>query len=696
MKVYKFGLLAPTTNNDLVRSEMKKAHNYQNKLIEIERWRRDQKRAIEYRDDNIRAIEIEYQRLDGIVESLLDKRASLKQEAFVLFAQQNNKSPNEIKANKSLFDQAKKFAKKANDPELNKELEAAKIACKVVKDSFYQARGPVRIAEQLLSSKEKEGDSLVKLARENGKVLSKQDRLKLIAEAKSKADAILKELSEENAICKGLLELKTEVSERTSVIRGDKNIAPWYGSYMLIEKAFDLTRRMSLYDGLDPKNPRFRRFDGGGRIGIQQFQPHEPIDKVVSMNPTSKFVQIVPISSTPIKKDGSKKKVGNKDLRLLRLRIGTHEDQSPIWADFPMVYHRPIPIGVNVASVQVVMTKVGSREVWAVSITVDQVSEKNTISDQVIAFDLGWRMYPNQNKIVIATGHDTNNQEIEIAVSDQLLKQLLKVDELKSVRDKEFDLIRSQLVSWLKSSESILPDWLVEDAKTLYKWKSKSRLVKLINNWNENRFIGDESIMGTSGHWKKTLTRGNGLLGWKYHDFHLWNWETSQSRKARLSLRDFYRTEAAKLASKYGAIVFENIKGNTLARGKVGGHNRQLTAPFEFRSISKMIFGGRGKNYEEVPAQYSSMDCSDIECGHRNEKTAALEFFCDKCGKEIHRDKNAAKNLLARYLLRCERSSGEEKGGIARNNDIKQLATVEPTFEEREKLNHMDRSQTAA
>jgi hypothetical protein len=437
--------------------------------------------------------------------------------------------------------------------------------------------------------------------------------------------------------------------------------APWYGTYMLIEQAHKLATKIHIYDGIDPRNPKFRRFTGG-RIGINQFIPHEPINKVIGISPTSKKVQIVPLTTSIIKKDGSAKRIGKKDLRLLRVRIGSNEKREPIWAEFPIIYHRPLPINAPIAQIQILKRFIGPREKWTVSITVDEtlvVSQNISQNDDTtIAFDLGWREYSNENKIVIATGFDTNDKEIEIAVEDRLINRLLKVNDLKSIRDKKYDLVRQELIGWIKNNNSIIPNWLIEETKTIYQWKSKPRLITLIKKWENNRFDGDENIMGKSGVYlgktkneNKTIFNvvdGEGLLGWKYNDFHLWKWETSQSVKTRNDLKEFYRKEAAKLASQYETIIFENINGNNLAKGKVGSTNRQLTAPFEFRSICKMIFAGRGKNYKEVPARYSSMECND--CHFRNEKTSALEFFCDDCGKEIQRDRNAAKNLLDRGI----------------------------------------------
>lgn len=40
MRVYKYGLLAPATNADLVADQIYKGHNYQNKLVELEKEKR--------------------------------------------------------------------------------------------------------------------------------------------------------------------------------------------------------------------------------------------------------------------------------------------------------------------------------------------------------------------------------------------------------------------------------------------------------------------------------------------------------------------------------------------------------------------------------------------------------------------------------------------------------------------------------
>lgn len=588
MKVYKYGLQAPTFNADLVREQMKKGHNYQNKLIEIECWRRDEVRKLESQHGDIQNFELDFQ----------DKK-----EKFLAIDQQIKKQNSNAR-------------KKVNDPNLS-------IAKKQAKEDLKKSEKILREARKNLRD-----DPTIKLAKE---------------------------------------EVKEKANEKIRELRSNKSITPWYGTYMCVEKAFDLTKKMPYYKGTEPNNPRFKKFNSG-RIGIQQLGENdkelaktnklknkadrdsnprrELLNKVIGDKPTSNQIQIV-----PLKKDNTNRKIGNKDLRVLRVRIGTDEKKNPVWAEFPMVYHRAMQ--GNIISIEIIFKRIGPREVWNACITCDAKIEKPIFNNHKVAVDLGWRSY--SDRIVIATYQGSDGSSGEISVGNDskskygLLDRLKYVDDLKSIRDKEFDKIKIQLVEWCKKNESIQPDWFKEEIKTIYLWKSKARLSSFINKWSQARFDGDDSIIGEKGVWNKKEKKviiGSGLLGWKYHDFHLWNLETSLSVKVRNQLKEHYRVAAAKLASQYDAIIFENIDGSTMAKGKVSSRNRQLTSPFEFRSICKMIFTGRDKEYQEVDAKYTSMECND--CHYVNEKIPSLEFFCKNCSKEIHRDFNAAKNILDR------------------------------------------------
>ena len=57
VKVYRYGLLAPTENRDLVAQTMRLAHEYRNKLVEIDRQERAEIRALQTSHGSIPALE---------------------------------------------------------------------------------------------------------------------------------------------------------------------------------------------------------------------------------------------------------------------------------------------------------------------------------------------------------------------------------------------------------------------------------------------------------------------------------------------------------------------------------------------------------------------------------------------------------------------------------------------------------------
>jgi len=64
-----------------------------------------------------------------------------------------------------------------------------------------------------------------------------------------------------------------------------------------------------------------------------------------------------------------------------------------------------------------------------------------------------------------------------------------------------------------------------------------------------------------------------------------------------------------------------------------------------------------------IPPQYTSQDCS--ECGHRVQKTLSTRTHeCSECGTSLHRDHNAARNILVKGLevLGVEKSTGGQPG----------------------------------
>jgi len=79
-----------------------------------------------------------------------------------------------------------------------------------------------------------------------------------------------------------------------------------------------------------------------------------------------------------------------------------------------------------------------------------------------------------------------------------------------------------------------------------------------------------------------------------------------------------------------------------------------------FRELSRKITykaKAEGINVEVVNPAYTSRQCSHTECGftHKQNRNGD-KFVCQKCGKELHSDYNAARNIAARYLQNRRKS----------------------------------------
>ncbi|TKX68532.1 RNA-guided endonuclease TnpB family protein, partial [Halorubrum sp. GN11GM_10-3_MGM] len=79
-----------------------------------------------------------------------------------------------------------------------------------------------------------------------------------------------------------------------------------------------------------------------------------------------------------------------------------------------------------------------------------------------------------------------------------------------------------------------------------------------------------------------------------------------------------------------------------------------------FRELSRKITykaKSDGITVEGVNPAYTSQQCSHSECGFTHEDNRdGDEFVCQKCGKELHSDYNAARNIAARYLQNRRKS----------------------------------------
>ena len=617
IRVYRYGLpLGPTVNAELVRQQIRNSHHYRNTLTEIERARRASMRELLSAQGNTKELE----------QTVADaKNAELEIVQQIKSARSDSR-------------------KKDESQELKERLAAARILSKAARQNLFEQRRQLREDASLQAAK----DAIDERA----------------AEARRNARA------------------KCDV---------------FWGTYLLIEDADQASRKIPLYDGAEPNDPRFTRFTGEGRIGVQ-LQGGLPIAKLFE-NDTRIQVNSVSENAWHAAKSGDRRRAMRT---ILRMRIGS-EGRAPIWAEWPMIMHRRIPDGSILKGAVVNLRKVGPREQWWVTITAELPEAKfRTCGRGTVAVDLGWRQFEDGLRVAAwgTTGESTvhnvtyngrigkESSSGELRLPFDVIAQIRKADELRSIRDTAFDIAKMRLANFLTINSNV-PEWLKTETLKIDKWRSQGRLAGLVNRWKkevEARIeIRKEVVNGSIRKLVASIQASqdpamNSILReleeWRLHDYHLWEWESAQRKKALGHRREIYRIFAYELARRFETLVLEDFDLREIAKkqdvedvssdNQTSRSNRQLAAVSELRLCLINAFGGRGGTIEKVSSKDTTITCNN--CGHVEKFDAAtyVAAGCNQCGNITDQDVRAWRNMLVSH---SERQRDEQNMGSARTID---------------------------
>jgi len=147
---------------------------------------------------------------------------------------------------------------------------------------------------------------------------------------------------------------------------------------------------------------------------------------------------------------------------------------------------------------------------------------------------------------------------------------------------------------------------------------------------------------------------------------------SSNRRKARLRLghafekltdarKDFLHKLSRKLVDRYSLLALENLDVADMARGFLAKHVLDCGWA-EFLSMLTYKAEGAGCEVVRVDAAHTTQECSG--CGQIQKKTLAERWHDCPCGASMHRDLNAAINILARATSGTGGSQACLRGGL--------------------------------
>ena len=111
--------------------------------------------------------------------------------------------------------------------------------------------------------------------------------------------------------------------------------------------------------------------------------------------------------------------------------------------------------------------------------------------------------------------------------------------------------------------------------------------------------------------------------------------------------RDFHHKEASKLVQGYDVISHEDLRVANMVQNHHLAKSIADAGWSAFLSILTFKAAGAGKRVQAVNPAFTSQRCSGPECGVIVQKGLSVRWHaCPECGTRLHRDHNAARNIL--------------------------------------------------
>ena len=409
----------------------------------------------------------------------------------------------------------------------------------------------------------------------------------------------------------------------------------YWGTYLLVEKSLEQARRFA-------SPPRFAPFDGSGRVAVQ-IQGGMSVEQLFGEMDTR--LQIRPIADDAFKQSRNRRRVATRTV--VRIRVGTDDDRAPLWAELPLIMHRPLPADARIKWAWIQRRRVGPSFRYKLQLVVESETFRSPLIPRgtgIVAVDVGWRNKPD-GTVRVGYWADEAGRRDEVLTPRRTIADLQRVDELRATRDDQFNSIRTKLTEWVRD-QPILPDWFSERVQYLDRWRSPRKLVGLIEFWSRRRINGDEGIFGE-------------LEVWRSKDRRLYRSEANLRERRLGHRRQEYELFAVGLARRYAVIVMADFDVRGLmsqmapedgmpGEGRDQRRTLRVAAPGTLRLAIRNAAQKYGAAVVIVDSTYSTTSCHACGVVDDWDSRREIEHTCAHCGTSWDQDYNACMNLLAR------------------------------------------------
>lgn len=641
-RIMSFGCLPPDVGGPELAEELRRAHKYQNLLIEIERDRRAERRKIRAK----------YCPELAAVEAAIDERNQQIDKLFEIYKQRHfwtrklaalkkdiasGNPPPRAEERVRDIEQKIQAALEANDlvQPLIVERKALSEQAKALRSGFEDTLQPTRDEFKARTGKSKAPRTI--------------EKLKIKARKEMFGDPIWPEAWKEIA--------KNEARAEERVSEALKKSGIGTGTYGKINQAMEATRRDAIID------PKFKRYDGGGKIAVQLTRLTEKKKKRdVTVADLFNGRVASKISLLPGPKHSKR--------AYYRVRIALKKG----FAELPVWLHRDMPMEAVVKWAWILVRPQGPRLVYQLQVSIEtaRALRPHKIGSGLCALNLGWRETQAGIRVGYIVGSDGYERSIECDPKSIELFDLC--ERLRSYSDQHFDSVRDTFSEW--RDQHALPDWVAERCQHIDHWRAHGKLARVARRWGLETF-GPAKLEELWKQWRRTRKREGldefaslkevsdwldegedkamvlWLDWWRRKDEHLWTWTANEQTRAIRRRRQNYRLEAIALSERYETLVLDDTDLRPLAEVKKQGgettqkarRQRHRVSPFELKMQLLEVFGK--ERVQIVSRKRNTIE--HVVCGKAMDARPELLYLrCDHCGQVVDRDANNCKNQLAR------------------------------------------------
>lgn len=407
----------------------------------------------------------------------------------------------------------------------------------------------------------------------------------------------------------------------------------YWGTSGHIDQCVDLAVKAAKKGDIKPRKndppeerglPRGRKWTGRGVVAVQLIDGL-PAEQLQGQD---RRVQIDPLD--PDAFDTSLGRGARRKLQYttVRLRIGSFNDKKPVWAEWPLYMHRPLPDKAVIKWAKVVRKpwKQGFQYRWWLQLTLDVPDKKwkgEKVAD-VVAINVGWRSV-EEGALRAATWADSSGNTGELRLpAAKFRDRLEKANKIRGYRDVMLDELKS---------------WLAHEYPLCGAWKSPESFYKLIGNA------------------KLSASTREKIAQWMARDKHLWWYERGCREGGLRHRRELYRKFALEIAQKYPMVVVENYDLRPIVtdeeRLKQPSHQRVESSPSQLRDILRTTSERCGCVVVDGKSKLATQECH--LCGYGGgegdehwDAAEKIDHTCAGCGATWDQDVNNARVLLAR------------------------------------------------